>query len=155
MAYVHSAARAMDGCAGVRTNGPRRVCLAIIRLSLCLFPPSAGSAAYFMKGKRWRGVTLSEGAHKRLDKEQAVVQLGKGEKGEQLPAVLCVQRGVHLLVALVVWRAGRHDQTRGLSNSLSIGSGESGCFPVSIFAVDADDNVGMAVVAVTAVAEGT
>ncbi|KAJ7040134.1 hypothetical protein C8F04DRAFT_1231085 [Mycena alexandri] len=99
MAYVHSAARTMDGCAGVRTNGPRRVCLAIIRLSLCLFPPSAGSAAYFMKGKRWRA--LSEGAHKRLDKEQR----GKGEKGEQLPAVLCVQRGVHLLVAPVVWRA--------------------------------------------------
>ncbi|KAJ7028153.1 hypothetical protein C8F04DRAFT_1188837 [Mycena alexandri] len=73
------------------------------RLSLCLFPPSAGSAAYFMKGKRWRGVKrrgnastyipLSEGAHKRLDKEQV--------------------------------------QER------------AGCSPVSIFAVDADDDVGM------------
>ncbi|KAJ7040165.1 hypothetical protein C8F04DRAFT_1178262 [Mycena alexandri] len=67
----------------------------------------------------------------------------KGEKGEQLPAVLCAQRGVQTLVALVVWRVVCYYQTRGLSDSLSKGSGESGCSPVSIFAVDADEGVGM------------
>ncbi|KAJ7028167.1 hypothetical protein C8F04DRAFT_1188851 [Mycena alexandri] len=46
----------------------------------------------------------------------------RGQGRKQLPAVLCAQHGVHLLVALVVRRAVE---------------GESGC------AVDADDDVGM------------
>ncbi|KAJ7040163.1 hypothetical protein C8F04DRAFT_1178259 [Mycena alexandri] len=88
-----------------------------------------------VKGKRWRAVKkgqceLSEDAHKRLDKEQAVVQRGEGRKGGAVAG--------RALRAAWGALAGSTSRLAGIKVE-----GESGCSAVSIFAVDADDDVGM------------